>query len=226
MFDLIFKIMKNIISSFFALFLLCSASSAQTLQGNNDSSGATTSDVATLSGPRFGLTFVGDGSTSQFLNRVHEMDSLAFSDFGSLPFTWTTQYGWQFETRFADTGGPVVGLVEWVVMVAGMEKGLILPSLSSLVGVRGESGFEFATGPNLSPSGLSFVFAAGFNYKKGDLNMPINIAFVPDKMGPRESGLDGIIDVSDYFDVVKMRETGYRLTISVGFNLSGKKQNR
>ena len=88
--------------------------------------GQTPSEVATLSGPRFGITVVGDGSTSQFLNRVHEMDSLQYSEFGNLPFTWTTQYGWQFETRFADTGGPVVGLVEWVVLVAGMEKGLIL----------------------------------------------------------------------------------------------------
>ena len=165
----------------FALCFMLSAD-AQNLTNNAGATSTSDSDVATLSGPRFGITFVGDGSTSQFLNRVHEMDSLQYSEFGNLPFTWTTQYGWQFETRFADTGGPVVGLVEWVVLVAGMEKGLILPSLSSLVGVRGESGFEFATGPNLSPTGLSFVFAAGFNYTKGDLNMPINIAFVPDKI--------------------------------------------
>lgn len=202
--------------------LLFSIGSAQTLSGNTGSEITSNSDVATLSGPRFGITFVGDGSTSQFLNRVHEMDSTEYSGFGNLPFTWTTQYGWQFETRFADTGGPVVGLVEWVVLVAGMEKGLFLPSASSLVGVRGESGFEFATGPNLSPTGLSFVFAAGFNYTKGDLNMPINIAIVPNKMGPRNSGLDGIVDVNDYFNVVRMRETGYRLTISVGFNLSAR----
>ena len=45
-------------------------------------------EVATLSGPRFGITFVGDGSTSQFLNRVHEMDSLQYDAFGNnLPFT-------------------------------------------------------------------------------------------------------------------------------------------
>lgn len=216
----VMKITK-LISGVFAI-LLCSVGSGQTLSSNTGSTTASNSDVATLSGPRFGITVVGDGSTSQFLNRVHEMDSLQYSEFGNLPFTWTTQYGWQFETRFADTGGPVVGLVEWVVLVAGMEKGLLLPSVSSLVGVRGESGFEFATGPNLSPTGLSFVFALGFNYTKGDLNMPINIALVPDKMGPRTSGLDGIVDVNDYFDVVRMRETGYRLTLSVGFNLSAK----
>ena len=41
-------------------------------------------------------------------------------------------------------------------------------------------------------------------------------------MGPKESGLDGIVDINDYFNVVRMRETGYRLTISVGFNLGAK----
>jgi len=103
-----------------------------------------------------------------------------------------------------------------------MEEGLLLPSLSSSVGVRGESGFEFAVGPNLSPTGLSFVFAVRFNCIKGDLNMPMNIAFALYKMGPKHSGLDGIVDVNDYFDVVRMRETGNRVTISFGFNLAAK----
>ena len=208
------KIFYSTILAFLGLFM-GSEAEAQTLTSNYEA----VNNVATLSGPRFGITFVGDGSTSQVLNRVHEMDSLTYSEYGGLPTTWTTQYGWQFESRFADTGGPVVGLVEWVVLIAGMEKGLILPSVSSLVGIRGENGFEFATGPNLSPTGLSFVFAAGFNYTKGDLNLPINIAFVPDKLGPKDSGLSDIISSNDYFSNVKMRETGYRLTVSVGFNL-------
>lgn len=183
----------------------------------------TSNQVDQLSGPRFGITVVGDGSTSQVLNRVHEMDSLeyatAFAN-GGLPFTWTTQYGWQWETRFADTGGPVIGLVEWVVFVAGMEKGLLLPSFSSLIGVRGDKGFEFATGPNLSPTGLGFVFALGYNIKKGDLNMPINIALVPDKLGPEKSSLGDILNPDPYYtDFTKMRETGYRITVTVGFNL-------
>ena len=212
------SVMKSLIQGVIGVVLLVLTlpfASAQTLGTSYEAVG----DVATLSGPRFGITLVGDGSTSQILNRVHEMDSLQYSEYGGLPATWTTQYGWQFESRFADTGGRVVGLVEWVVLVAGMEKGLILPSVSSLVGIRGESGFEFATGPNLSPTGLSFVFAAGFNYTKGDLNLPINIAFVPDKLGPKDSGLSDIISSNDYFSNVKMRETGYRLTVSVGFNL-------
>lgn len=179
------------------------------------------SQVNQMSGPRFGFTYVSEGSGAQFLNRVHEMDSAQYnSEFGNgLPFTYTTQYGWQWETRFADTGGPVVGLVEWVALIGGMEKGLFLPSFSSLVGVRSEKGVEFATGPNLSTSGLGFVFALGYNYTKGDLNLPINIAFVPDKQGPRNSALGDMLNASDYFEQIRLRETGYRLTVSVGFNL-------
>ena len=179
------------------------------------------SQVNQMSGPRFGFTYVSEGSGAQFLNRVHEMDSAQYnSEFGNgLPFTYTTQYGWQWETRFADTGGPVVGLVVWVALIGGMEKGLFLPSFSSLVGVRSEKGVEFATGPNLSASGLGFVFALGYNYTKGDLNLPINIAFVPDKQGPRNSALGDILESTDYFDEIRQRGTGYRLTVSVGFNL-------
>jgi hypothetical protein len=183
---------------------------------------STISEVGKLTGPRFGLTYIGDGSTSQVLNRYHEMDSSEVVAAGALPFTWTTQYGWQWETRFADSGGPIVGLVEWVAFVAGMEKGMFLPSFSSLVGVRGEGGFEFATGPNLSASGLGFVFAAGYNIKKGDLNMPINISIVPDKLGAKNSAAGDILETNDYFDVIKRNNTGMRVTISVGFNLTDK----
>lgn len=177
------------------------------------------SSVNQMSGPRFGFTYLSEGSTAQFLNRIHEMDSLTYLTDGAVPFTYTTQYGWQWESRFADTGGPVVGLVEWIALIGGMEKGMFLPSFSSLVGIRSEKGFEFATGPSVSASGLSFVFAFGYNYTKGDLNLPINIALVPDKQGPRNSALSDIMDASDYFDQVRLRNTGYRLTVSVGFNL-------
>ncbi len=41
------------------------------------------------------------------------MDSTEFST-NADGSTITTQYGWQWEKRFADNGGDVVGLVEWV----------------------------------------------------------------------------------------------------------------
>ena len=202
---------------FLGAMLFSSLGFAQTGGGTG-----TISEVSKLTGPRFGQTYIGDGTTSQVLNRYHQMDSMEVVEAGALPFTYTTQYGWQWETRFADSGGPIVGLVEWVAFVAGMEKGMFLPSFSSLVGVRGEGGFEFATGPNLSASGLGFVFAAGYNIKKGDLNMPINISIVPDKLGAKNSAAGDILDTNDYFDAIKLNNTGMRVTVSVGFNLTDK----
>lgn len=194
-------------------------SSAQSAPSNGVLTVSETSSVDHMAGPRFGFTYVSEGSTAQYLNRVHQMDSLEYLESGALPFTYTTQYGWQWETRFADTGGPVVGLVEWVALIGGMEKGMFLPSFSSLVGIRSESGFEFATGPSLSASGLSFIFALGYNYKKGDLNLPINIALVPDKQGPRNSLMSDLLNADDHFDQVRLSNTGFRLNVSVGFNL-------
>ena len=203
----------------FTLLLLSTLMFGQSNRDRGFNSVPENSSVNQMSGPRFGFTYLSEGSTAQFLNRIHEMDSLTYLTDGAVPFTYTTQYGWQWESRFADTGGPVVGLVEWVALIGGMEKGMFLPSFSSLVGIRSEKGFEFATGPSVSASGLSFVFAFGYNYTKGDLNLPINIALVPDKQGPRNSALSDIMDASDYFDQVRLRNTGYRLTVSVGFNL-------
>lgn len=175
--------------------------------------------VNQMSGPRFGFTYISDGSTAQYLNRVHELSAEEYAEAGELPFTWTTQYGWQWESRFADTGGPVVGLVEWVALIGGMEKGMFLPSFSSLVGIRSKGGMEFATGPSVSATGLGFIFAMGYNYQKGDLNLPINIALVPDKQGSEISNFSQIMGASDDFQDFRLRNTGYRVTLSVGFNL-------
>lgn len=153
------------------------------------------------------------------------MDSTEFST-NADGSTITTQYGWQWEKRFADNGGDVVGLVEWVALVAGMEKGMFLPSLTTMVGVRGKSGFEFGTGPNLSLSGLSFVFAIGYNVRSGDLNFPVNLSIVPDKVTTRTSDL--AFDIFNFHEDFKgedppnviERGTGHRVTLSVGFNFN------
>ena len=78
-----------------------------------------------------------------------------------------------------------------------MEQGMFLPSVSSLVGVRAGSGFEFAVGPNLSVAGIGMVFSIGQNFTSGNLNLPVNLAFVP--------GGDGL---------------GSRISIMIGFNMS------
>jgi len=187
--------------------------------------------VVQLEGPRFGVSYISEGSTSQILQRMYGNDSTTFAAANGGGATMTTQYGWQWEKRFADNGGDIVGLVEWVVLVAGMEKGLFLPSLTTLVGVRSSSGFEFGTGPNLSLSGLGFVFAVGYNLRTGDLNFPINISFVPDKTTKGSSDLarDLFKFHEDFNDDLMtgapapnniLNNTGYRMTLSVGFNFN------
>jgi hypothetical protein len=118
-------------------------------------------EASELSGPRIGITALTPGSSSNFVGSNHLI-----------------QYGWQLETKFSDGDG-LNGLVEWVFLVGGMEQGYFLPSISSLVGLRQESGFEFGAGPNLSISGIGFVTAVGYNFKSGAMNLPVNIFWVP-----------------------------------------------
>lgn len=49
--------------------------------------------VVQLEGPRFGVSYISDGSTAQMLERKFDMDSAAFAmDPNGASFT--TQYGW------------------------------------------------------------------------------------------------------------------------------------
>jgi len=124
--------------------------------------------IESMAGPRIGLTIIAPGETSDFLNE-HDGNTAI-----------TTQYGWQWESRFT-SGTEFVGLVEWVLVVGGMEKGKFMPSVSSIVGFRNADGLELGMGPNLSFGGLGMVFGIGMNYKSGDLNLPVNIIVVPPK---------------------------------------------
>ena len=99
------------------------------------------------------------------------------------------QFGWQFERQFMNAGN-TAGIVEFIPLIGGFEQGLFLPSLSTLVGIRNAKGFELALGPNLSLSGIGMVLGAGFNLKSGNINFPINIAYVP--------SINKVFDFNDY----------------------------
>ena len=146
---------------------------------------ANAQQIDKLAGPRVGVTYLTPGFMSE-----------------ELETSIITQYGWQWESRFADNGD-IAGLVEWVVVVGGMEQQMFLPSISSLVGVRTGEGMEYAVGPNLSATGINMVFTIGKNFKSGDLNFPVNLAFVP----------NGNVWGED-------EDSGARISIMVGFNMS------
>ena len=171
--------------------------------------------IEKLAGPRIGFTFVTPGLTADVINTKFDPEH----EYGNTGSAFITQYGWQWESRFADGGGDVTGIVEWVALVGGMEKGLFLPSVSSIIGARTSSGLEFGVGPNLSLSGVGMVFAIGHNFKSGNLNLPVNLVFMP---GVKRDGDYNNQNNSNFEQTEYTYSTGARISIMIGFNLGRK----
>jgi hypothetical protein len=102
-----------------------------------------------------------------------------------------SQFGWQFEKRIKTGPNGLTAVNEWVLLVGGAEQGVLLPSVSWLVGLRTGSGMEFGVGPNVTPVGVALAMAAGVTFSSGALNVPVNVAVVPSKAGVRVSLLTG-----------------------------------
>jgi hypothetical protein len=132
-----------------------------------------------LSGPRVGATFLSPGVAEKL--REHQIDA-----------GWAlSQFGWQFEKRIKTGPTGLSAVNEWVVLAGGLEQGIVIPSLSWLVGLRTGSGVEFGLGPNVTPAGVALAMAGGITVSKGALNVPFNIAVVPSRAGVRVSVLTG-----------------------------------
>ena len=86
------------------------------------------------------------------------------------------------------------------------------------------SNFEFAFGPNLSLSGVGAVVAIGKNFKVGELNLPVNIAFRPGIKRTKEFGGDTYYD-SNTGELVTTQQTteeynsGSLISLVIGFNI-------
>jgi len=172
--------------------------------------------IEKLAGPRLGFTFISAGPIADVLNEGFDND---IEMNGSTGGAFTTLYGWQWESRFADGGGQIVGIVEWIVLVGGMEKGLFLPSASSIIGARMDNGLEFGVGPNLSLSGIGMVFGLGYNFKSGNLNLPINISVIPGK-GMTDEIHHYDSNGGNHWEEEYKYNTGTRIAITLGFNMS------
>jgi hypothetical protein len=139
-----------------------------------------------LSGPRFGFTtFTGDVAR---LRQAIGKESIM------------SQFGWQFETQVVSTRSGNQALMEWVVLVGGVEQDEMNLSLSWLAGYRLPSGLEFGVGPNVSvrkegwddPT-TSMVIAGGATLPFGELYVPVNLAVAFAEGGPRITTLIGWI---------------------------------
>jgi hypothetical protein len=155
-----------------AMVLICAGSGyAQTPR--------VTAYPVSLSGPRVGATFLSPGVADTL--RDHRIDA-----------GWAlSQFGWQFEKRIKTGPTGLSAVNEWVVLAGGLEQGIVIPSLSWLVGLRTGSGVEFGLGPNVTPAGVALALAGGVTISKGALNVPFNVAVVPSRAGMRVSVLTG-----------------------------------
>jgi len=137
-------------------------------------------DTMSLSGPRAGITYL----TPAVVDQIKE-------DFNKDINPVISQFGWQFEKRFLSSDTGATAVTEWVVLFGGIDQGVVIPSLTWLVGMRTVGGIELAAGPNLSPAGTGVAIAAGVTMRVGNLNVPFNAAVVPSANGPRFSFLVG-----------------------------------
>ena len=151
-----------------------------------------------LSGPRFGVTYL-NAETVRKINETFGEETynpnppydVTYEEIIDESIPVVTQFGWQFETPLFRSESGLTGVSEWIPLVGGLERGLLLPSLTFLVGVRTPSGLELGLGPNVSATGAAYAITAGFNTQIDDINVPVNVAAVLGRDGPRISALFG-----------------------------------
>lgn len=153
-----------------------------------------------LGGPRTGVTIL-SAAAVESINDAFDLNQYCYPYEGhtceaSSPrvdpsFPVVTQFGWQYERRMFQAASGLTGVTEWVLLVGGAERGLLLPSATFLAGVRTPGGFEVGVGPNLSLSGAAYALTVGKNTEIGEVNIPVNAAVVFGQDGPRLSLLVG-----------------------------------
>lgn len=162
-------------------------------------------------GPRFGVTYIGDGVVAD------KMQSMGYNPL-------YTQFGWQFETRIWSVKNGPTGVVEFVPLVAGLDKGNFIPNFSLLLGVRSKEGYEVGVGPNAvldltGEGGSSFglVMAGGASIKRGKVIFPVNLAVVP---SVKKSVTVPVYDANTNLMVNKTTnvDMGIRVSLLIGFN--------
>lgn len=129
-------------------------------------------------GPRFGVTL----ATGELADRLDQ-------EVGVSPVF--TQFGWQFERVWLNNAAGPEGITEVVLLAGGLEQGVVLPSLTWLVGIRTPGGVEAGVGPNVSVAGVALALAGGVTLHAGNLNFPLSLAAVPSGEGLRLSLLVG-----------------------------------
>lgn len=141
-----------------------------------------------LSGPRFGITYV--GMKRDLRERLPE------GTFHRI----VSQFGWHFEHQITPEGGGPQFVLQFVPMLAGVEHGRITPNVTFAMGVRLLGGFEGGLGPNLQlPTNLesasvtssALLLAVGKTLDYGGVSIPFNITYAINPNGNRVSFVIG-----------------------------------
>jgi len=149
-----------------------------------------------LSGPRLGITYIpGQGEL------VNKLDKVGIG-------TTLSQFGWHFEYQIVPEGGGPSFIIEAVPMVAGVEYGKLIPSVTVAMGIRLPNGIEFGLGPNLmfgmnelekikedgkkvDPILSALTVAVGKSINYSGVSIPINLVFTTNPKGNRISLIFG-----------------------------------
>ena len=161
-------------------------------------------------GPRIGVTVLTPGVVDRINDATRDGGT---GDRIDPAFPVITQFGWQFELRTFQTEGGLTGVAEVVPLLSGLDRGLLVPSVTLISGIRSRSGVEFGVGPTLSvtpqesprPSDpnaerepinleprLGLAVVAGVNGRIDDVSVPLNLAAVFGEGGARLSLLVGL----------------------------------
>lgn len=161
-------------------------------------------------GPRVGMTFLGEGTSRERIAEAFDRGDIT---------PWISQFGWQFETRIFTLDDGACGLVEFVPLIGGLEQGLFLPSISTVLGFRTRSGVELGVGPNLSLSGVGLVLAAGASFKVGKVTFPVNVVFSPNITKTTADSYQYDPITGDNIKVPGVvSKSGFRMSLVIGFN--------
>lgn len=127
-----------------------------------------------LSGPRLGISYVAGN------NKLSE--KVADNDMGRT----MSVFGWHFEQVVTpEYGGGPAFVVQVVPMVAAVEYGKFIPSVTAAMGVRFPGGFEVGMGPNLLLDRTSLAIAVGKTFSYSGVSVPLNLAYISSPYGKR-----------------------------------------
>ena len=183
------------------LILIALQSSAQ-IQYSSTNAANYDSQVQKNTGPRFGLTYITNGKLTADIEEEFGITSNLIS-----------QFGFQFEKQIMGDEN-IAGILEGILFIGGVDQGLFLPSVSGMFGVRNKDSWELAVGPNLSVGGAAMVVGFGKSFNFGDINIPVNIAWVPSN-----SRQNDYLD-NDGNNITETEKSGHRFTLTVGFNMA------